>query len=89
MTTYRNPWHKPETPIYGPAQYTTNAKPVEHAGCTIYERIPGHVWDVVRGGVCRTQMAGLNGAKAAAEKIDAWARGQVTQPWFGALVEAA
>ena len=52
-------------------QYSTNAKPVEHAGCQIYERIPGYVWDVVRDGQCMTQMAGMNGAKLAAEKIGA------------------
>ena len=62
--TYRNPWHKPGKPEYGPAEYTTDAKPQQYEGFTIYERIPGHVWDVVKDGECQTQRAGLNGARA-------------------------
>ncbi len=69
---YRNPWHRPEAPtLYGPAMYSTTAKPVQHAGHSIFERIPGCVWDVVRDGVCVTQRAGLNGAKRAAEQVAA------------------
>lgn len=67
MTTYINPWHRAGAAHYGPAMYETTAKPVSHAGCEIYERVKGHVWDVVRDGVCLAQMAGLNGAKRAAE----------------------
>jgi hypothetical protein len=63
---YRNPWHK-HNGSQGPAFYETNAKPFEHAGCLIYERIHGVVWDVVRDGVCLTQRAGRNGAKEGAE----------------------
>jgi hypothetical protein len=68
MTTYKNPWHKPGKPEYGPAMYETSAQPIEHASCLIYQRIPGRVWDVVKNGVCLTQRAGINGAKQAAEK---------------------
>ena len=71
MATYRNPWHKPGQPHYGPEQYATDATPMQHAGCVLYERIPGPVgrcvWDVVRDGVCLTQRAGKRGAMAAAE----------------------
>lgn len=67
MTTYQNPWHRPGRPEYGPACYETTAIPVRHAGADIFERIPGRVWDVVRGGVCITQRAGLNGAIRAAQ----------------------
>lgn len=67
IARYRNPCWKPNGRGYGPEFYETEAKPVEHAGHLIYERIEGHVWDVVRDGVCVTQMAGLNGAKRAAE----------------------
>lgn len=67
VAKYRNPWHKPPHEAYGPAFYTTDAKPLEHAGCLIYERIKGVCWDVVRKGVCLHQRAGLDGAKAAAE----------------------
>lgn len=71
MASYTNHWHNPLNAIYGPAVYVTDAKPVLHAGCELYERIPGPVgrcvWDVVRDGVCIHQRAGLNGAKRAAE----------------------
>lgn len=53
--------------MYGPPMYETSIKPVKHAGCLIYERIQGHVWDVVRNGVCLSQRAGLGGAREAAE----------------------
>lgn len=69
MSTYRNPWHRPFDATYGPAFYTTEAKPTEHAGHLIYQRIPGQVWDVVRDGVCVTQRAGPAGAMRAAEEL--------------------
>jgi hypothetical protein len=82
MTRYRNPWHNPRKPHYGPEFYETDAKPVEHAGCLIYHRINStqpiasgaHVFDVVKGGVCVHQMAGPNGARRAAESIQQEAR---------------
>lgn len=64
--TYRNPWRKPNG-ANGPEFFETTATPFEHAGCLIYERIPGVCWDVVRDGVCLTQRAGRNGAKEGAE----------------------
>jgi hypothetical protein len=64
--TYRNPWHK-SNGSQGPVFYETDAKPSEHAGCLIYERIKGVVWDVVRDGVCLTQRAGPRGAREGAE----------------------
>lgn len=67
---YRNPWHK-KNGSQGPEFFQTDAKPFEHAGCLIYERIPGVVWDVVRDGVCLTQRAGRNGAKRGAELAQA------------------
>lgn len=63
MTTYRNPWYKPNSKEYGPEFYTTNAKPVEYRGYLIYQRIKGTVWDCVKDNVCQTQAAGINGAK--------------------------
>lgn len=63
MATYKNPWHKPTKPEYGPAMYSTDVKPVEYRGYLIYQRIHGHVWDVVKDGVCITQRAGPNGAR--------------------------
>jgi hypothetical protein len=63
LTTYINPWHNPRTNTYGPAEYVTDAKPTEYKGFLIYERISGHVWDVVKDGRCVTQRAGLNGAR--------------------------
>jgi hypothetical protein len=66
---YRNPWYKSDQGHYGPRYFETDAKPVEHAGHLIYQRVPGQVWDVVKDGVCLTQLAGPNGAKEAAEKL--------------------
>lgn len=66
---YGNPWHKPGRQEYGPATYETAAAPVAHACAQIFERVPGRVWDVVVGGVCVTQRAGLRGAKQAAEAL--------------------
>lgn len=63
MTSYRNPWHKPGKPEYGPAVYTTDAKPDPYRGTLIYRRIPGVVWDVVRDGECIGQYAGPTGAR--------------------------
>lgn len=52
VSTYKNPWHKPNNPIlYGPEYYTTDAKPQDYKGYLIYERITGNVWDVVKDGV--------------------------------------
>lgn len=62
-TTYRNPWHHPRQPMYGPANYETDVKPVEYRGFLIFQRIEGHVWDVVKDGVCQSQLAGPNGAR--------------------------
>jgi hypothetical protein len=51
--TYKNPWHKPSFGFhYGLELFETDAKPVAHVGYLIYERIKGHVWDVVKDGVC-------------------------------------
>jgi len=69
MASYRNPWHNSQRPEYGPAFYTTEAKPEEYRGYLIYQRIYGHVWDVVKDGVCITQMAGPNGARQAIDKL--------------------
>ena len=66
---YRNPWHRPGHPEYGPASYVTDARPVEYRGFMIYQRIKGHVWDVVRNGQCITQLAGPNGARQAIDAI--------------------
>jgi len=69
MTTYKNPWHKPQNPMYGPENYSTDSKPVLYCNYLIYERIAGHVWDVVKDGACITQLAGLNGAKRAIDNL--------------------
>lgn len=69
MTTYKNPWHKPINNIYGPENYSTDEAPTEYRNYLIYERIFGRVWDVVKDGKCITQLAGLNGAKRAIDKL--------------------
>jgi hypothetical protein len=77
LTTYRNPWHKPGRPEYGPEFYSTDRTPKEYRGYLIYHRRP-EVWDVVRGGVCVTQCAGLGGAKRAVDDLLARA---ATEPY--------
>lgn len=67
-TTYRNPWHKPGRPEYGPEFYSTDRAPRKYRGYLIYHRLP-EVWDVVKDGVCVTQRAGLNGAMQAIDAI--------------------
>lgn len=63
--TYRNPWAKP----HEPQDYTRNCPdPIEHAGCQIFHVLPEQ-WDVVKGGMCIAQRAGLEGAKHAAELV--------------------
>lgn len=68
--TYANPWHKPGKPEYGPATYATDATPTEYGGHLIYRRLPD-CYDVVKNGVCVTQMAGPNGARGAINIINA------------------
>ena len=64
MTTYKNPWHI-KNGHQGPENYATDARPEYYKGYSIYNRIPGHVWDVVKDDICITQRAGINGAKRA------------------------
>jgi len=68
MATYRNPWHKPKDPHYGPEYYRTEVTPQEYKGYLIYRRTL-EVWDVVKDGACVTQMAGPNGARQAIDKL--------------------
>lgn len=69
QTSYKNPWHHPLKPEYGPAFFATSATPQFYKGYAIYQRIEGRVWDVVRNGVCVTQMAGPNGARRAIDEL--------------------
>lgn len=65
---YVNPWHRPEHPMYGPKNYTTCVSATLYKGYKIYHREVA-VWDVVKDGVCITQMAGMGGAKRAIDKL--------------------
>ncbi|ODA00622.1 hypothetical protein A7P25_22075 [Achromobacter xylosoxidans] len=62
MATYTNPWHKPCSPAFGPANFEADVKPIEYCGRPIYPRLPHYV---VIDGVCVQQRAGINSAKAA------------------------
>jgi hypothetical protein len=66
---YRNSWHKPGKPEYGPEFYQAypgdTGKP--YRGFLIYSRAA--CYDVVKDGVCVTQMAGPNGARQAIDSI--------------------
>ncbi len=72
MARYRNPWYREGQYNHGPEFYETEARPVRHADCLIYQRIRGACWDVVRDEVCVAQRAGLEGAKRAAESASLW-----------------
>ena len=54
-TTYRNPWHQPNG-NYGPAMYSTDAKPVKLGKYTRYKRAGGY--DFVFNGTCFAIRAG-------------------------------
>jgi hypothetical protein len=71
---YRNSWFRSGETRGDPEYYETDARATEHAGCLIFERIKGRVWDVVRDGTCLAQRAGPSGAREAAERItaDGW-----------------
>lgn len=68
MTKYKNPWHRLDKREYGPAFYETDATPTEYRGYLIYHRTMA-VWDVVKDGVCVTQLAGPTGAKRAIDDL--------------------
>jgi len=65
MAKYKNPWH--DGINSGPAYFETDIKPIKYRDFLIYHRI---AYDVVKDGVCLTQMAGLSGAKS---RIDLFA----------------
>lgn len=65
-TRYRNSFHQPRDTTYGPEFYETYARPIEHRGFLIFQRLP-QCFDIVENGVCVGQLAGLNGAKSAIE----------------------
>jgi len=71
MTKYSNPWHDPEHPHMGPAEYVTDAPSRPYRGFDIYYRSPG-VFDVVQDGACVGQFAGYGGA---CRNIDAYLEG--------------
>lgn len=60
ISTYRNPWYRPDKD--DPEIYRTEAKPVEHRGCLLFQRLPGRCWDAVKDGVCFSQMTTREGA---------------------------
>jgi hypothetical protein len=76
-TRYRNPWHRPDKPEYGPAEYETDAAPTTYRGFLLYHRVRStqdyasgaHVFDVVQNGACLTQCAGPDGARRAIDAI--------------------
>jgi hypothetical protein len=65
---YRNSFHD-GTEACGPEFFETDAKPVEHLGCLIYERIKGVGFDIVANGVCVHQRSSLDAAKIFINRI--------------------
>jgi len=70
-TRYKNPWHdkKAYGRESGPEFFETDAKPKSYRGFLVYNRIPGHVWDFVKDGVCVTQRAGITHMEREIDKI--------------------
>jgi hypothetical protein len=67
MTTrYKNAFHEGGC---GPEYYETDARPVEHGGYLLFNRIPGTVCDIVRDGVCVGQYVTVRAAK---RRINEW-----------------
>lgn len=58
--TYANPWYK-DAKGYGPEKYQPERFVTHQNGFDIYYR--AGCFDIVKSGVCLTQMAGINGAK--------------------------
>lgn len=72
MATYKNPWHK-SNGDYGPAFYTTDAKPKLIGPYQVYYRVQSsnpsaRCYDYVKDGVCVTQRCG---GSATIEQIEA------------------
>ena len=68
--TYKNPWYKgPKNPEFGPEYFKTDGTPVEYRGYKIYNRVRGHIWDVVKNDVCLDQLSGASGARQAIDKL--------------------
>lgn len=65
---YKNPWHDPKNKNYGPEYFTASVKPIEHCGALIY-RVHDKQHDVVKAGLCITQVVGLAYAKECAELV--------------------
>ena len=65
MAEYKNPF------TTGPKYFTGGKLVTEYLSYLIYQRWDKYddVFDVVKDGVCITQLAGLNGAKRAIEKL--------------------
>lgn len=68
MVIYKNPLYNPNDKYYGPEYYQTDVKPSEYKGYSIYH-VKKDQYDVVQYGICVAQMAGLNGAKRAIDKL--------------------
>ncbi|MEA9885975.1 hypothetical protein VDG05_16835 [Xanthomonas campestris pv. raphani] len=67
-TTYINPWYQKGRLDYGPDVYSTDAKPTEYRGYLVFQR-NASCFDVVKDGVCVTQLAGANGARRAIDAL--------------------
>lgn len=71
--TYQNPWHNQDD-RYSRPLFECEKRPTEYKGYKIYHRIKD-CFDIVKDGVCISQMAGLNGAKKAIDKIKRQTKG--------------
>lgn len=68
MIRYKNPWHQPAHPIYGPEFFETSKRPASYRGYLIFHRLDD-VFDIVRDGACVGQCAGPNGARRAVDQM--------------------
>lgn len=69
MARYKNKWF----PKYGPEYFETEDLGVEYHGYMIYQRPDPDtgimIFDIVKDGVCVSQMAGINGAYRAIDEM--------------------
>jgi hypothetical protein len=68
-TEYKNRWYNPKNDDYGKQTFKTDVKPTKYKGYLIYQRVSGHVWDIVKDNICISQRAGINGAKSFIDSI--------------------
>lgn len=69
MVRYRNSFHNPNNPMYGPEFYERNAEPVEYRGYWIV-KVLDRWFDIVKDGVCIHQYGSDRAAREIINRIE-------------------